>query len=265
MTDSGEQATLVTNIIRSLMPVLDKKALVLFTGGTGDYAAYRSAMDELMLTPAKMAVTSSFDTLVSEADLEWIRPRLIRDVTELYEEMRQTDLIVIPVLTRNTLAKGAVGIQDNLVSIAIAKGFMTGIPILAVTENCDPESAHTKEKQMDQNPAYNRMIQGYEKKWTAFGATLIEAEEFSTKFRDALYPELKEFRKTVLQKRKPGDEKEAASDEKNICSDWCGRVLTLGDVQKLSQGQRLKISEKTVITPSAKEALDEKKIAIEIV
>lgn len=245
-----EKEEIIRNILKSLLPMMDKKALVLLTGGTADYQEYQKMVDELLLTEAKIAVTEAFKSLASSAIKDRLDSRFILDGETLYGEMNEINIIIIPVLTRNTLAKGAMGIQDNLVSMAIAAGFMKKIPILAVTENCSPNSGHTREKGMNLNESYNRMMTGYEERWKEFGAILIGREEFSSRLKKMLYPEIPIYSESHLP--------DQSSSEVFF-------VLTMKDAQGFRPGQRIKVSSSSVITPLAREALDEKNIIVEII
>ncbi len=224
--------------------------MVLLTGGTADYQEYQKMVDELLLTEAKIAVTEAFKSLASSAIKDRLDSRFILDGETLYGEMNEINIIIIPVLTRNTLAKGAMGIQDNLVTMAIAAGFMKKIPILAVTENCSPNSGHTRETGMNLNESYNRMITGYEERWKEFGAILIGREEFSSRLKKMLYPEIPIYSESHLP--------DQSSSEVFF-------VLTMKDAQGFRPGQRIKVSSQSVITPLAREALDEKNIIVEII
>ncbi|MBE5976434.1 MAG: hypothetical protein E7251_17780 [Paenibacillaceae bacterium] len=245
-----EKEEIIRNILKSLLPMMDKKALVLLTGGTADYQEYQKMVDELLLTEAKIAVTEAFKSLASSAIKDRLDSRFILDGETLYGEMNEINIIIIPVLTRNTLAKGAMGIQDNLVTMAIAAGFMKKIPILAVTENCSPNSGHTRETGMNLNESYNRMITGYEERWKEFGAILIGREEFSSRLKKMLYPEIPIYSESHLP--------DQSSSEVFF-------VLTMKDAQGFRPGQRIKVSSQSVITPLAREALDEKNIIVEII
>ena len=245
-----EKEEIIRNILKSLLPMMDKKALVLLTGGTADYQEYQKMVDELLLTEAKIAVTEAFKSLASSAIKDRLDSRFILDGETLYGEMNEINIIIIPVLTRNTLAKGAMGIQDNLVSMAIAAGFMKKIPILAVTENCSPNSGHTRETGMNLNESYNRMITGYEERWKEFGAILIGREEFSSRLKKMLYPEIPIYSESHLP--------DQSSSEVFF-------VLTMKDAQGFRPGQRIKVSSQSVITPLAREALNEKNIIVEII
>lgn len=245
-----EKEEIIRNILKSLLPMMDKKALVLLTGGTADYQEYQKMVDELLLTEAKIAVTPAFKSLASSAVKDRLDSRFILDGETLYREINEINIIIIPVLTRNTLAKGAMGIQDNLVSMAIAAGFMKKIPILAVTENCSPNSGHTRETGMNLNESYNRMMTGYEERWKEFGAILIGREEFSSRLKKMLYPEIPIYSESHLP--------EQSSSEVFF-------VLTMKDVQGFRPGQRIQVSSRSVITPLAREALNEKNIIVEII
>ncbi|WP_313581681.1 flavoprotein [Lacrimispora sp.] len=245
-----EKEEIIRNILKSLLPMMDKKALVLLTGGTADYQEYQKMVDELLLTEARIAVTPAFQCLASSEIRDRLGPRYIMDGGMLYREMNEINIIIIPVLTRNTLAKGAMGIQDNLVSMAIAAGFMKKIPILAVTENCSPDSGHTREKGMNLNETYNRMMIGHEERWKEFGAILIGREEFSSRLKKMLYPEI-----TIYSENRSPEQ----------ISSEVFQVLTMKDVQYFHQGQRVRVFSRSVITPSAREALNEKNIIVEII
>ena len=245
-----EKEETIRNIIKSLLPMLDKKALVLLTGGIADYLEYQKTIDDLLLTEARIVVTPAFQILASDQVRNRLSARFIMHGETLYQEMNEINLIIIPVLTRNTLAKGALGIQDTLVSMAIAAGFMKGIPILAVTENCNPESEYVREKQMNLNPSYNRMLLEYEDRWKEFGATLIGQKEFSIHLKKMLYPEVS---------LNPGTHfTEQTSSE-------VFQVITMKEVQGFKQGQRVRVSPRSIITPLAKEALDEKNIVVDMI
>ncbi len=250
-----EKEEIIRNILKSLLPMMDKKALVLLTGGTADYQEYQKMVDELLLTKARIAVTPAFKSLASVDISDRPDSRYIMNGETLYQEIDEINIIIIPVLTRNTLAKGAMGIQDNLVSMAIAAGFMKKIPILAVTENCSPDSGHTREKGMNLNESYNRMIAGYEERWKEFGAILIGREEFSSRLKKFLYPEIPIYSESHFP--------EQTSSEQ--ISSEVYQVLTLKDVQRFSPGQRIRVSSRSVITPSAREALNETNIIVEII
>lgn len=245
-----EKEEIIRNILKSLLPMMDKKALVLLTGGTADYQEYQKMVDELLLTEAKIAVTEAFKSLASSEVKDRLDSRFILAGETLYREMNEINIIIIPVLTRNTLAKGAMGIQDNLVSMAIAAGFMMKIPILAVTENCSPNSGHTRETGMNLNESYNQMMTGYEERWKEFGAILIGREEFSSRLKKMLYPEIPIYLESHLPEQSPSE---------------VFQVLTRKDAQGFRPGQRIKVSSRSVITPLAREALNEKNIIVEII
>ena len=245
-----EKEEIIKNIMKSLLPMLDKKALVLLTGGIADYLEYQKTIDDLLLSEARIVATSAFQSMASDHIRDRLSPRFLTRGETLYQEMNEINIIIIPVLTRNTLAKGALGIQDTLVSMAIAAGFMKKIPILAVTENCNPESEYVIEKQMNLNASYNRMLFEYEERWKEFGATLIGQKEFSSHLKKMLYPEISMSPEAHF----PGQ----ASSE-------VLQVITMKEVQGFKQGQRVRVSRRSIITPLAREALDAKNIMVDMI
>lgn len=255
MIEMNKNETVIKRVIQSLLPILNKNVLVLFTGGTADAPGYQQMIDDLLLTEARIAVTTAFQKIVSRGNTEWMEHRIVKDEFELYQTLDNTDLIVIPVLTRNTLAKGAMGIQDNLVTMAIAKGFMMGIPVMAVKENCDPNSKHSIEKKINKNLLYNQMLLEYEEKWRKFGAALINPEEFVPSLKQILYSEIQ----TYVQQ---AAEEAVAPMKANF---QAAKIITAGEARLMTNGQNIRISARTVVTPLAQEIMDEKKVVVKIV
>jgi hypothetical protein len=237
------------HILQSILPVLNKRVLVLFTGGAADAHSLMDSVESLLATRAMIAISPSFARLAPEAFLHRVDDRLVHDESAMRSFIADSHLTVVPILTRNTLAKAALGIQDTLVTNAIAATLMRGIPLIAVNENYHPLSAHSREKGYSANKAYNELLVDYERRLRALGATIVAGSEFSGTVKGALYP-------GVFSTRRTPETASAAT----VWRYTGGTVLTQADIPSLSPGTAIEVPTKTVITPSAMERIARQKL-----
>lgn len=240
---------ILRHILQSLMPILDKRVLVLFTGGSADSGSLLDAMESLLASRAKIAVSPAFARLAPEPFLQRIEDRLVQNEEEMRLFLTDAHLTVVPVLTRNTLVKSALGIQDTVVTNAIAVTLMRGIPLIAINENYHPHSSHSKGKGYSANPGYNAMLLEYERILASLGATLVEGAEFASSVKGALYPGI--FTSPP----------KAAS----VAESWKfsgGKVVTRADIPALPQGTTVVLPAMSVITPLAMEQIERQKLIV---
>jgi len=250
MTEQTISPDIVRRILHCLLPVLDKRVLVLFTGGAADADALLDTMESLLATRAKIAVSPAFSRLVPEAFLQRIEDGLVRDEAAMRLFLAEAHLTVVPVMTRNTLVKAALGIQDSMVTNAIAATLMRGIPLIAINDNCHPYASHSKEKGYDANPAYNTMLLEYERKLGSLGATVVQGAEFAESVKGALYP---------------GIFARPAATVSPVAGGWKhsgGRVVTRADIPVLPEGTVVEFPATAVITPLAMEQIERQKLVV---
>jgi Flavoprotein. len=238
-------------ILQSILPVLNKRVLVLFTGGSADADGLMDSVESLLATRAMIAISPAFARLAPEAFLRRVDDRLVHDENAMRNFIADSHLTVVPILTRNTLVKAALGIQDSLVTNAIAATLMRGISLIAINENYHPHSAHSQEKGYSANTAYNELLVDYERRLRALGATIVAGSEFSGTVKGTLYP-------GVFSTKR-------AHEMAPVAAAWrySGEtVLTQADIPSLSPGAAIEVPTKTVITPLAMERIASQKLIL---
>ena len=240
---------ILRRILQSLMPILDKRVLVLFTGGAADANGLMDTVESLLATRAMIAVSPAFARLAPEAFLRRVDDRLVRDEGAMRDFIAGAHLTVVPVMTRNTLVKAALGIQDSLVTNAIAATLMRAVPLIAVNGNYHPEAAHSREKGYSANRAYNAMLVDYEHRLRNLGATLVAGAEFADSIKGSLYPGI--FSAGMPQGA-PG------------VTAWRfdGTVLSQADIPSLPPGATIEVPAGAIITPLAMERLARMKLVM---
>lgn len=185
------KADVLIRIMEQLWPLLDRRALVIFTGGAADHEALLATVDNLLLTEARIVASPAFLHLAPESFIKRIEGRMLKDGRELLAFMAGAHLAAVPVLTRNTMIKAALGLADSLVTNAIAGALMRNVPLVGVTENYHPHSAHSLEAGYGLNPAYSGLLLEHERRLKSLGAILVGAGEFSETVKNVLYPRLR--------------------------------------------------------------------------
>jgi hypothetical protein len=241
---------ILRRILECLLPVLDKRVLVAFTGGSADAAGLTDTVDSLLATRARIVVSPAFARLAPASFLQRVDDRLVRDESEMRGFIAAAHLAVVPVMTRNTLVKAALGIQDSLVTNAIAATLMRGLPLIAINEQYHPQSAHSLEKGYSANPAYNAMLVDYERRLAALGATVVAGSEFADSVKKALYPAL----------FAPQEAREAAGPAFWRFSG--GTVLTQADIPSLPEGATIELPSPVAVTPLAAERIERLKLHV---
>lgn len=155
-----------------------QKVLVLLTGS--DICLQKSIADlkELKARGCYMTLvySAAAEQLLDTAELEKsLKPdRVIR---ENYREglknlVQNTDLFVVPNLTQNTLAKTAVGIQDELAAILLWQCLMNGVKTIIGTT-----SIFHGWFEADDNTPMKRVMEGHVRTLVSYGAIAADQGE----------------------------------------------------------------------------------------
>lgn len=104
----------------------------------------------------------------------------------LFEELQQTDLILIPYLTRNSLAKLAAGMADNLPLTLINQGLLMAKPILASNHCWLPTNEYAAFREIDQNMEMQKLYQGYEEQLKLLGIQSLSLPKWKKAFEQFL-------------------------------------------------------------------------------
>lgn len=158
---------------------------------------------------------------------------------EFYEGVqalvKNTDVVIVPNLTQNTIAKIVVGIQDDLSSMLLWQFLLQNIRVIINTD-----SIRHAWFSMDGNPKMKKVMEGHIKKVAEFGAVIVEHHDYASMLKNDGSP-------TVNGNRgnRP-DPKNAASASP--------RVITESYLKTRADATRQLVLEKgMIITPLAKD------------
>ncbi|AST57940.1 phosphopantothenate--cysteine ligase [Thermoanaerobacterium thermosaccharolyticum] len=161
---------------------------------------------------------------------------ILEEKNEITESIKEADFILVASLTRNTLAKVALGIQDTKVTLGVAEAFMLNKKIIVVKDGADFENQFRISNGMAKNEEYNRMLLNYFKIWESFGATLINSSD--------LFDTIKSLFDFDFQMRNYRDD--IFNDAK-----LNSNVITLQDLLGMGKAKTIYIKKNAIVTPLA--------------
>ncbi|CAM4390118.1 hypothetical protein GNQ08_05715 [Paenibacillus macerans] len=248
---------LIRRMLESLLPALSRRVVVFLSGGTvnegcvarilADYPLYRYSLvidDSPGLPPLD-------ETLLSR-----LSARRLSGLAEIEQALREAELVLIPLATRGTLSKIALGIADSPLTAGIAAAIMQRKEIVAVRDGYDPLHTVQAAAGLGGNGAYNRMLLGYERTLQDFGVKVVTLAEF----RETLITHGLQSEGAPAAGISPGSGRPADLNPPNAIH-LPDSVITLADVQHIPGGT-LSAREDAIITPLARELLEARRIEL---
>jgi hypothetical protein len=220
-----------------------KKVLALFTGG---YAKLSEALAQI---EKLIQGYCSVDVVMSQSAVNVIgqdKIRAISGITSLICEpdvsisslklVQKSDVIIVPVLTRNTATKVALGITDTLVTNIIMQALISAKPIIAARNSADPSDADCPCVAMPNTPpVLIKLAENYLQKLESYGMKLVDVTEIA---------------QIVLSDVNKGD----SLDHK---------LITQETIDKLPKStKRVTVAKGSIITPLARDVAKERGIEI---
>lgn len=232
---------------RQNLKVEKEKILVLFTGSNFE-------IDDTLKDLKKLKENGYFLTLCfSKSAEEILDVQEIRDLLradKLYLEgdknnyleiVKSSDIAIMPVLTQNTLAKVAVGIQDSFISGLLWQLLWSDKKVII-----NQRSVLGKNDMQCENKKMLKLMNNHIESLKEFGAKFIKDHDYLSYMNS-------KSEKLGYQKSKPKDNESLDSK----------KVITEKDVLNLiGTSKELLIDKDTIITPLAKDVVKEKKIKI---
>ena len=213
------------NIIEEFSP--KEKILVVITGSTNN-------LEQIVLELRKISKNYDLSLVFSEAAKNIIDENvfsefhIIKDFSiKNYDEiLSKNDIILLPLLTKNTVAKLVVGIRDNAVTNLVSKALLLEKRVIAAYDSCIVNS----------EVPYAKLINSNVERLKDFGLIFVQAKELADYMLNKKDLEINSLR------------------EKN--------VITAKDLKDLYD-KKIIISKNTVVTTLAKERAKENKIVFE--
>ena len=213
------------NIIEEFSP--KEKILVAITGSTNN-------LEQIVLELRKISKNYDLSLVFSEAASNIIDENMfsefhiIKDFSiKNYDEiLSKNDIILLPLLTKNTVAKLVVGIRDNAVTNLVSKALLLEKRVIAAYDSCI----------VNNEVPYAKLINSNVEKLKDYGLIFVQAKELADYMLNKKDLEINSLR------------------EKN--------VITAKDL-KDSYDKKIIISKNTVVTTLAKERAKENQIVFE--
>jgi hypothetical protein len=254
---------LLEQIMNCILPLLSRQATVIFTGGKADAGGLLKIVDGLLATKAKIVASDDFMAISPPEFKSAISGRLLTDYSMMQKHISGSKLVTVPILTRNTLAKVASGIQDNLVTCGVAGALMRGVPVIAAKDNCDPDGSHFRELGLDKNPAYSEMLRDHERKLASFGVKLVDSAEFGSALESGFYGDIFGAREVQAEaKPEPTTSVPQLSERSAPAARLTDSFITCEDLMRFQPGTKVEVARTAVLTPLAKEYIERGKITV---
>ena len=213
------------NITEEFSP--KEKILVVITGSTNN-------LEQIVLELRKISKNYDLSLVFSEAASNIINENvfsefhIIKDFSiKNYDEiLSKNDIILLPLLTKNTVAKLVVGIRDNAVTNLVSKALLLEKRVIAAYDSCI----------VNNEVPYAKLINSNVEKLKDYGLIFVQAKELADYMLNKKDLEINSLR------------------EKN--------VITAKDLKDLYD-KKIIISKNTVVTTLAKERAKENNIVFE--
>lgn len=207
---------------------IKKTALVVINGGTVN-------LEQVILELEKISKDYQMETIFSEAakDVVGLKKFELFNIREdinmmnLNEILNKKDIVIIPLLTKNTCAKVAVGIRDNVITYLISKAILMKKNIVAVYDSCI----------VDNETEYGKQLNLNIKKLQSYGINFVKSTQLANYI-------LNEQGKEVIKLKGK-------------------KIITADDIFGM-RDKKIVISENSIITTLAKEKAEEENISFEV-
>jgi len=224
-----------------------KKTLIFVSGGVVNIKEEFETLMGFNNLKYSAVLSDSARDIIPKDFIQVLNADLIEDKKLMSEKINEANFILIPVMTRNILAKTALGIRDTFILTGISEAIMKNKKIIAVKDSFDPDNPINISLGYSQNTAYNEMLKNYMKTLEGFGVSFINAFELKESISGLLCMEdSKTIKKEISQATLKG-------------------IITKSDLIPLGNCRNIKLLKGTVITPLAKDYIDSENIKIDYV
>ncbi|MHC1681536.1 MAG: flavoprotein [Clostridiaceae bacterium] len=241
--------TLVNEVLKRLNNP-PKTALVLFTGLSENLDEIVNEVNKLkddgwnlnVILPKSLQQGISEDERFSKLNAD----QLYKENQNIDEEklLKGIEVLVIPILTIDTLAKVSLGIADTTATKLLAKGIMMGTPMVSAKDACDIENFEKF------NVRYSKIPKAYVKKFKGY---MEDLQEYGVKFVDS-----KSLYKTLSNNVESKNQSEFFISKKIISAEDV--ILAHGKGVKI-----VKIEGTTIVTLLAKDTARELGVEIQCI
>lgn len=207
---------------------LRKKGLVIVNGGTAN-------LEQIIIELERIKKEYDIEIVFSEAGIKVVGEDRFKDfdvkkdvtMENCNSLINDSEIILLPLLTKNTCAKVAVGIRDNISTYIISKALLAGKKIVAVYDSCIVNVDNEYGKQLNLNI----------KKLQSYGINFVESKNLADYV-------LKEQKQEILELKNK-------------------KIITADDIFGI-RDKKVIVSKDTIITILAKERAQDNNIIFEL-
>lgn len=251
---------LLKDIVEQVISMINKKVTLFISGGAVNLEYIFEILSSMKMLKYNIVMTDEAKNLISEKYINNLNCKIITCKVDMTKEIRESELILVPVMTRNTLAKCATGIQDNLVTVGIAECLMMNKEVVAIEDSFHPENEKNISLGFNKNSAYNRLILSHKDTLNQLGIKFINSLELTGTMNNKL----------INYNRSYGINYDNNMDgivekmEDNIShKEYLSGILTMEDIVVANKSKKIFIKSGAIITPMAKDYIYNNKIEIE--
>lgn len=235
---------------RQVPPDPHYKVLAVFTGGTIGLEQCWQQLERLQQNNLLFTavLSAAAEKVIGTEKVKAQMGQNVRVITanEPYPgtELREADMVLVPVLTQNTCAKLASALADCPAVTLLLQALMLGKKVVAVSNAADPNNSERLQKDMSHLlPALHRTLENNLRKVKAYGIELVAAEHLA----DAV--------QKYLLKKVEGIQ---------VTRDSSKKVLDAASVRTAAQAgtKTICIEHKTIVTALAKDVARDCRIEI---
>lgn len=250
---------LIRNLLQEILPIFEKKVVVFLSGGSVNAELLLKTLSEFQFNQCDIVMTDRAKAIFTQESMSKLNGTLINSHEELEKALNRADFILIPILTRNTLSKIALGIADNFVTTGIARAIMMKKEMIVVRDSFDANNSINIINNLSNNDAYNNMLHDYEKKLETFGVKIIDLSEFKVEVQKRMNPPVSGI--SYIEEQ-PIKEHPTKNENNNKELTIHSTILTLSDFKRLKDQKIINIKQGTIITPLARDFIQTNDITI---
>jgi phosphopantothenoylcysteine synthetase/decarboxylase len=168
---------LLRYIITQILNNMNKRALLFITGGSVNIKDIFETLKSFNLLQYDIVVSEDAEKVVPEEYIKNLKGNIISCKADMTKAIKEADLVIIPIMSRNTLSKCAAGISDNLVTLGISEALMMSKEIIAVKDSFDPLNPLNISLGVTKNAMYNKFILEYEERLISFGIKFLDSND----------------------------------------------------------------------------------------
>ena len=131
---------LIKAITIQVLGLVNKKVLVFISGGVVNVEEEFKILKEFDNLQYSVVLSDSAKDIIPNKFIEDLNADLISDKKLMSKKIDEVDFILIPVMTRNILAKTAFGIRDTFITTGISDAIMKNKKIIVVKDSFDPDN-----------------------------------------------------------------------------------------------------------------------------